>query len=965
MPKRCRRILVWLACWLAGGGSPWARAAPDHPAAARPLGGADLYNELFFVRTARQVTPLVDRGGTYEYQPAAIRQPDGTLDVWYCTGTSGGGWPGDAVYHSRFDAAGNVLVPPTLAIDHTNLLGSADGQHACDVSVIRHAHPSLSWPGGSVPATVPELYLMYYECAPHLTDRDPTRRATSKRNVGPAQVCLAASVDGVSWMKRQAGLPNGHEFDPAVVKPTAVVGRDPAIDARCNLSETEDPGEWLADFPECDYDASLYGSGHPSAISVPTADPNDGDQREVWLYYWDSRGDAQQAGMYLRKSLDGVTFDPAQRIDLYSVDGGDLDTILWYAPGLPIRPLFGKQRWFDVRIGGRPGVFVAPGPMPVGNHLQNHFAYSFDGIRWVTATQTWPARPDLRLGSARSDDQDPDADGCVAPGDPGIVADAYGWVKSLTDVEILSGEGGLGFTDGCSGPGDVDPPHCQTCYDPQENVSRGSTWSLYQVRGDFGHIAPAGSDACTLYDETNVRQEVERGQAGSSGTIVWVDGGEYYGYTDWFDDFLPKNGFDPTAYLNVDNPTFDAVLACGSATPPLRQAYTVADSATAARGLGVKLQPLANDVAGLTPASLVLRAANGVTRACSSTAPLATAHGTVTCDPSTGTLTYVHGGDGATSDGFNYSARTAAGLLSSPAAVTVAIVAPQVLHRINVGGAALAGGWSEDRSWAAGGVPSSRVNAAELGDTTFETVATVAVDASAAGTPEAVFRDDRFALPPTPRMKWELPTNLGHQVEVRLYFAENFRDHPAELGVRVFDVAAEGSVRLDDVDLLSPAWANAKHRGIRRSFTAFTDGSLSLDFVPQSDDSPLLSGIEVLGVPPANPGPRGVSDALQATRGESAVAAVLANDVGAAAGTVVVAHPPLAGTATSDGSSITYRHGGGPMLADRFAYTVRDALGALSDTTVVTVSVIDPFAGGFADGFESGGTARWSAPTGP
>ena len=899
------------------------------PALAQPA-----FHEFYFVRQATPTAPFIaGDAGDYEYQPSPIRNADGTLDVWYCSGTRGSKLPwgqGDGVSVARFNALNQQLGPATVAVDHTNQLGVPDGRHACDVSVVKHHYPGLSWPGGSIDQAGEELYLMYYECAPNVTDR---ARPSITVFGGPNEICLAASVDGVTWMRHNNALQGGIDFGNIDTPASPVVERDPAVDTLCNLSETDPsfPGQYVADFDDpadpndavaCSDWLNAYGSGHPSAISMPAADATRraAGLRDIWLYYYDSRGQWGLHGAYLRISEDGINFGSPINLPEINPDT-ELPVANKRLPG-------GKVRYFDVNVDNNsrnygttpmsfPGVFIA-----TYNTGGNHFSYSFDGVGWYNSTQTWPPRADMQLAAAVSDPEDLSRTTCVAPGSPTIVSDKYGWVKSLTGVEILSGEGQMGAYDGCtssSSGGD-----CAYCYSAVETANRGITWNTYWLKGDFGHIAKPSVDVCSIYEERNVRDHDERGESGTVGTTpVFVDQGDYFTYAD-VADFLAKNGNDGRAYFNVNNETYDSVEACGYGGA--RAAMTANDVATVTAGGSVNISVLTNDPGGGLVATTVVL-----------TQPQ---HGTATVN-SSGVVTYTHANDGSTSDVFTYTVETNTGLLSSPAFVNVLVGSAQVLYRINAGGPGmLSGNWAEDRAWASG-VPSPRVNAVATGDTTFATATAINITAVPLPQPPmALFQDDRYDVPTGQNMKWEFPVNANQPVEVRLYFSENYRN---AAGIRIFDVKAEGVLQIDDLDIF--AAAAGQYKAIRRSFTITpTDGMLDLEFVPQSGDSPLVNGIEILGAPVIGM-PAAVNDTSKVGRGWKTAVKVLGNDTGAFdLSSVTVVQNPTNGSVAVDTASgvITYTHNGGVSNSDTFRYTARDVRGRITNVAKVDITVSNP-----------------------
>ncbi|HEX6961660.1 MAG TPA: sulfatase-like hydrolase/transferase [Lacipirellula sp.] len=166
---------------------------------------------------------------------------------------------------------------------------------------------------------------------------------------------------------------------------------------------------------------------------------------------------------------------------------------------------------------------------------------------------------------------------------------------------------------------------------------------------------------------------------------------------------------------------------------------------------------------------------------------------------------------------------------------------PSVVYRINAGGVQLAGspGWAVDT----GASPSPFSNATSGGNSgAFKVSAAINMTHSSipAGTPTAVFQDDRFDKPGGANLLWDFPVTPG-QYEVRLYFAENYAP-TAVVGGRVFDVTIEGATVLDNYDIFADV---GKHKGVVKSFIVNSDGNLGVDFL-RGVQNPLVSGIEIL-----------------------------------------------------------------------------------------------------------------------
>ncbi|QLQ39991.1 malectin domain-containing carbohydrate-binding protein [Micromonospora robiginosa] len=173
-----------------------------------------------------------------------------------------------------------------------------------------------------------------------------------------------------------------------------------------------------------------------------------------------------------------------------------------------------------------------------------------------------------------------------------------------------------------------------------------------------------------------------------------------------------------------------------------------------------------------------------------------------------------------------------------------------VLYRVNAGGPAVAatdGGpdWAVDD----GGSPSPYHNS---GSSTAGFAAVGSLDATVpAGTPAALYSDERYDPAGAPEMTWQFPVPAGTEVKVRLYLANRY-DGTAAAGTRVFDVALDGATVLDDLDLSAGVGHNV---GTMREFTVVSDGTVDLEF-RHVVENPLVDGIEIVktGAPPAGTG---------------------------------------------------------------------------------------------------------------
>jgi Malectin domain len=153
-----------------------------------------------------------------------------------------------------------------------------------------------------------------------------------------------------------------------------------------------------------------------------------------------------------------------------------------------------------------------------------------------------------------------------------------------------------------------------------------------------------------------------------------------------------------------------------------------------------------------------------------------------------------------------------------------------VVYRINAAGPALQaadGGpdWTTADGFVSGG------NIADWGGT-------VPRDASVpAGTPAGVFAAERWA-----EQDWNFPVPAGHNVTVRLYFANQY-DGTSQPGQRVFNVLIDGDTKLASFDIV----AAAGHKtGTMRAVPITTDADGICIDCPAITENPLVNGIEII-----------------------------------------------------------------------------------------------------------------------
>ncbi|MGH6794303.1 MAG: hypothetical protein ACREDH_03680 [Methylocella sp.] len=373
------------------------------------------------VRTG--TTPIIAMKDAYSYEPTAMADTAGQAwKVWFCGGDSSGTY-GDSIFYTTVDPSGPSALKPIPVLRPQNIDAAEDGRHACSPSVIRHSNIKIE--GGK------DLYLLYYECARRFYDRSQKEALVE----GFTQICLAFSRDGIDWHNYNKKLwSKSGKFGEHDTNPTPVVTAAPKVLSNCKYAFTGGRHTIDMNNQECSFKNFInnYGAGHPSALTM-----EQGSAKQIWLYYYDSRGDWSRHGVYLAKSWDGFHFDTPVKTDLAN------DASVKYYPG---------------SFGGWSQVFVAT--MVIGK--TNGFAISEDGIHWT------PDSSFIAIGNAV------DAH-CAAPGPAAIVADDGGHLSSLS-VNILSPEGYFGTADRGSKLG---------CYNASEDRSRGSTWKIYLLQGDI------------------------------------------------------------------------------------------------------------------------------------------------------------------------------------------------------------------------------------------------------------------------------------------------------------------------------------------------------------------------------------------------------------------------------------------------------------------------------------------------
>jgi hypothetical protein len=125
-----------------------------------------------------------------------------------------------------------------------------------------------------------------------------------------------------------------------------------------------------------------------------------------------------------------------------------------------------------------------------------------------------------------------------------------------------------------------------------------------------------------------------------------------------------------------------------------------------------------------------------------------------------------------------------------------------------------------------------------------------------AGTPRAIFDSERWSPSDNPAMQWSFPAAAGSHLQVRLYFSNGY-DGTSQPGQRVFDVTLDGTLVLNDYDIVADV---GNRTGTMKPFNITSDGTVNIDF-SHVVENPLINGIEIVDrdAPPM-PQPQPLSD---------------------------------------------------------------------------------------------------------
>lgn len=305
---------------------------------------------------------------------------------------------------------------------------------------------------------------------------------------------------------------------------------------------------------------------------------------------------------------------------------------------------------------------------------------------------------------------------------------------------------------------------------------------------------------------------------------------------------------------------------------------------------------------------------------------------------------FVDNGNGTAVVTFNTSASDAGAMADITVTATtpdasvsdtfsVAVVAPDLsfpmdtVFAINAGGRAT-GDFSRDGFFNTG--------------STYSTGASIDVSDSSIpdGTPAGIFKATRFDRSGGSELQYAFPVDPG-TYEVTLYFAEIYGPLFRE-GGRVFDVSIEGVLELDDFDVF--AEAGAGNKGIARTFTVVSDGTLNIDF-NREVENPMVMGIEIVnqnGVPNVGPELDSIGPVVNLQSGQSTTINVSASDADGDEITLTASGLPAFATFIDNGNGTgTITVNSSESDEGVFGVSVQASSGSpvLTDSTSFTLSV--------------------------
>ena len=193
---------------------------------------------------------------------------------------------------------------------------------------------------------------------------------------------------------------------------------------------------------------------------------------------------------------------------------------------------------------------------------------------------------------------------------------------------------------------------------------------------------------------------------------------------------------------------------------------------------------------------------------------------------------------------------TLPGTLYNLPATSCASVDPSILYRVNAGGPSIQAtdcgiDWGAD-SDAANPLRNSGSNTADWGSNGSQNGSVPPT------TPPGVFATERWDPGEDPEMAWNFPVPAGTDVQVRLYFINQYSG-TSQVGQRVFNVTIDGSAALTNFDIVADAGGD--QIGEMKSFDITSDGNIDIDF-GHVVENPLINAIEIVDLDvPGGPPP--------------------------------------------------------------------------------------------------------------
>ena len=208
-------------------------------------------------------------------------------------------------------------------------------------------------------------------------------------------------------------------------------------------------------------------------------------------------------------------------------------------------------------------------------------------------------------------------------------------------------------------------------------------------------------------------------------------------------------------------------------------------------------------------------------------------------------------------------------------------------------------------------------------------------------------------------MNWTFAVPNG-DYEVRMHFGEQTSSTINAIGGRVFDVALEGNVVLNDYDMLAQTSGT---KGVALTETvpdlAVTDGTLNLDITAVTSVA-IIRGIEILPAATPNDPPTITATPNPATAiaGQTSVVGLTTGDVNGDTVTTSITSGP--GFASLVGGDLQLSPSAGDVAGSPYTVTVEASDGTDTTSVDVTVNVVAPPEGGVFGDFTGDGTADFA-----